>query len=96
FSRDWSSDVCSSDLQVTPDARDVREIGGLAIPVRQAPEDAEQLRVPLRAEHGVGLVEGRRIKARLSARDLVAIVSEQIAFDIFQIGRASCRETGET
>ena len=52
-------------LEVAPDARQVTEIAGLAVAVREARKDAENLGVALGAERGVGEAEGVLIEARV-------------------------------
>src|SRR5207253_3643411 len=89
--RDWSSDVCSSDLAGAPRARRTR---GAAV----APHAAERLRVshPLsarrrrlpRAYPRLGEAAGRAL------RGLSSLARARLRKGL-EIGRASCRERGE-
>src|SRR5690606_40342397 len=91
FSRDWSSDVCSSDL-ISPN----QEVLLISVTGRQ------HGRRPVEIDAAVSAFKIRRqwFDKRLNARlGLVAVLSEILAQGIIeqhqQIGRASCRERRE-
>src|SRR5690606_41190206 len=91
FSRDWSSDVCSSDLD--------------EVNLQRAPRPTEQLTPrkiwPPRDEgiHVVAQQDGAKIgikgmTLKVTGKDGVTI--KEIPLANLEIGRASCREGGET
>src|SRR5207249_5826160 len=83
--RDWSSDVCSSDLGNTTCLRDVvrRQVVFPGLP-----------RVRRHAGGGLG-ISGRRAGAVLDA-GAQQLRTERASGQQVEIGRASCRERGES
>src|SRR5690606_39464074 len=80
FSRDWSSDVCSSDLfQLDLPARGVHHLHVAPIGVEQVAKRVEHTG---RAERHVGVLTARIVDLPQVAPDLGEA----------EIGRASCRE----
>src|SRR5690606_39549439 len=87
FSRDWSSDVCSSDLDIEEGARPFRVGGGdhRSVDVQKAAFLKKIVdRATERVAHAKDGVEG--VRARSQVGDLAQKLEE--------IGRASCREKG--
>src|SRR5690606_39855886 len=87
FSRDWSSDVCSSDLEPPgPPSLRPRGKGDCLMAVAE-----EALREAGRPKQKVDF---------LSGNEMAAVAARQINFHVMgyypKIGRASCRERGET
>src|SRR5690606_39322571 len=86
FSRDGSSDVCSSDLYLPSNAVRIPERVGVSWWFDQ---DAARRRDPAE-RHGPYVVE---LRGRLGARSLAAAASGARRFMLeIEIGRASCRE----
>src|SRR3712207_8360717 len=77
--RDWSSDVCSSDLRV----RGPAQASPSRVPARLGPAGAHQHRPPCRPPPGVGEAGAAREPGRAAVGRLP------------EIGRASGRERGE-
>src|SRR5690606_40447595 len=89
FSRDWSSDVCSSDLQA------LAQTATHPVRVRFAVEvDAQEGKIhwyePLDPETDTSLAEELLHALVFSVPNKAALVSGEV-----EIGRASCRERGE-
>src|SRR5690606_42109346 len=81
FSRDWSSDVCSSDLDVDQPHRSWWFTVGGGIDPGETPHQAAVRE--LFEETGL----------RLDPAELVGpVIVRSAVFDFLQIGRASCRE----
>src|SRR5690606_39437489 len=88
FSRDWSSDVCSSDLE---------DLEALAADLRRSGVEASgTLRLTTSASFGRQYLSpllpeflGRHPRVRLS------VSLDDRVQDLVEIGRASCRERGE-
>src|SRR5690606_40048622 len=83
FSRDWSSDVCSSDLIVT----------------LKLPPGTRVSEKSLSAELGIGRTPVREALKRLAQERTITIHPRSgaviSAIDVDEIGRASCRERGQ-
>src|SRR5690606_41106651 len=78
FSRDWSSDVCSSDLSRCPSCSDARDF---------SPSQFS----------GLDLVHHQGVEQGGGVAQVVQFVLGHLAKDApHEIGRASCREGGET
>src|SRR5207302_8298975 len=85
FSRDWSSDVCSSDLRPAGGPAGGHRPRGEATPVRPRRRPGEAQRALGRAG-----VRGRGIGVKKSGRKKAQNAQKEA-----EIGRASCRERGE-
>src|SRR5690606_40923883 len=92
FSRDWSSDVCSSDLIVLLKA--LEEAAEIAVELGSFPPDLDKLR----GDEDEVLARLREASASEAAKleaceaELAAVLR---ALDGNEIGRASCRESVE-
>src|SRR5699024_11828431 len=87
--RDWSSDVCSSDLSVSKFCSDFNERS-----------DFLSGEIPLLVD--IFLLDNREFKFIIRGVNLVKLLRRFVAGrfkvtrkEVFQIGRASCRERGE-
>src|SRR5207245_6063115 len=80
--RDWSSDVCSSDLDRPAAEKLAKEIGGIAVAADVSRED-DVIRLFRQTERSLG----RRITALVNNAGVVDLRSR-----VEEIGRASCRE----
>src|SRR5690606_39582700 len=95
FSRDWSSDVCSSDLKVrefpqTPGLYLMKDSAGRVIYVGKA----KNLRARAGSYFLKAAAEDRRTADMVrEIADIDCLVCES---EVDEIGRASCRERGET
>src|SRR5690606_39848968 len=93
FSRDWSSDVCSSDLHVTndhlPQARQV-ELRRARIQSGLSLDMADTEVVDILGRLGLSL------ETESAEGWLFSIPSYRFDIAIEEIGRASCRERGES
>src|SRR5690606_39546807 len=90
FSRDWSSDVCSSDLEQYYQPQFFGEERYIST------ESAKAQRVLKGLEkHTSSAQVGQVWRAFLSEDTLVQQAIFDVAIEIFQIGRASCRERVE-
>src|SRR5690606_40079198 len=87
FSRDWSSDVCSSDLTAEELASDAL----LDLAASLAAHDAQSRPVALRALRQRLATDTNRALLRTFAARAV----EQADWGALKIGRASCRERGQ-
>src|SRR5690606_40741570 len=86
FSRDWSSDVCSSDLTITS----IKELTGLSKIVRAMPN------LPAKIGKGVtSFVASPQVSKieKLTIESLLSTTGTSI--QVSKIGRASCRERVE-
>src|SRR5690606_39367363 len=94
FSRDWSSDVCSSDLakNLATKAMVAALLGGTESVLRDVPviSDVQVVRSLLEV-HGVTVVEDGEGVLRLDPSGAESAHMEEID----EIGRASCRERVE-
>src|SRR5690606_40433104 len=81
FARDWSSDVCSSDLD-QPDCIEPAEHAGERDEVRQN-------------EQGFPKIEARATVATQSHERSLAVLIRRVQRHCPEIGRASCRERAE-
>src|SRR5690606_40621538 len=90
FSRDWSSDVCSSDL-TQPVLFEADLTGGdaLYLPRGVVHSAAAQRGVSLHLTVGVLATTVHDV-----LRELVDLAAEEVELRRSQIGRASCRERG--
>src|SRR5207302_8036170 len=86
FSRDWSSDVCSSDLITTAD-HDDRVVPAHSFKFAAALQHAQAgpapvlIRIETRAVHGTGKPTSKQIEE----------AADELSFLWAEIGRASCR-----
>src|SRR5690606_39672501 len=94
FSRDWSSDVCSSDLLVswTPEGFISRMFATMKPYVPAPPPGVQPPPLWGDEEHVAGLLGDRVVDLRAQRRSLRVTTFGDAA--TFQIGRASCREGG--
>src|SRR5690606_39714924 len=90
FSRDWSSDVCSSDLTFPHPGK----IGAI-----EADFNSETGNIPFRADfpNPKGLLRHGQTGTIRIHRELddALVIPQRATFEILEIGRASCRERGE-
>src|SRR5690606_40341361 len=91
FSRDWSSDVCSSDLDIDPALpEELREVGSLL-------HLADRKRTVSPAGSAVQGIEGGMWRLTAALADAVRAAGGRIvtsaAAERLKIGRASCRES---
>src|SRR5207249_8060138 len=89
--RDWSSDVCSSDLFPIPQT-DRDRFGAVGSEERDLVLEAALL-----AQHGqdVCFQRPRELRGRIGLevqRDIACVHMDSLATNMNQIGRASCRE----
>src|SRR5690606_39856837 len=90
FSRDWSSDVCSSDLTGTQFRHPVTN--GRGRPPRR-PLESVPLDAPVpRRRRGMPMLK-RCVMVAALALGGTAVAQEPVDLDM-EIGRASCRESG--
>src|SRR5690606_40621658 len=83
FSRDWSSDVCSSDLGLEPQAHLMDLVAHHLAHHKLAVADGQHLALG---------EAGAKLFAQVTAHALVALaVRHREAVKIHEIGRASCR-----
>src|SRR5690606_39415133 len=82
FSRDWSSDVCSSDLGIpnlfNPNEKDILE-GKIEL--------AKEIALSTKPEGALACVKGM-----IERRDRTRVIQDLEAKILIKIGRASCRE----
>src|SRR5699024_11692710 len=83
--RDWSSDVCSSDLENGIESLD--QLNGRTTAIVQ---QTEGLRDSIRAD------ESRLAEITVLRGHILNYVKTRDIYQAYKIGRASCRETGET
>src|SRR5690606_40303603 len=94
FSRDWSSDVCSSDLDADAPAtiRNKVLVWGPDTPPTDNPDDEDKTPpIPVDREYNLTIdkvADEARVKAGEPTTFTVTITNNEI-------GRASCRERGE-
>src|SRR3546814_13755744 len=100
---DWSSDVCSSDLELKAEAGMILVLSRDGTPVLQPVFYGERQAEPAEADDGIEVVAGgegsdkrrttlsKRLVDELAMprRDVLAL---HVAYDPGQIGRAACRE----
>src|SRR5207245_3141374 len=92
--RDWSSDVCSSDLEPDTGATETPDVGRFGLP-----EPIETMDEFVRA-HPDAVIDDLDEDARASRlradHDLAAVgrILHRVLEDVVEIGRASCRERG--
>src|SRR5690606_39769159 len=91
FSRDWSSDVCSSDL-FQPEAAPFRLMTPDQMARALAPLGVDRLYLLPFDREMAGMTDEEFARRVLS--EGLGIVHAAVGFD-FKIGRASCRERGE-
>src|SRR5690606_40796775 len=92
FSRDWSSDVCSSDLGRRRRRRQAFEGGGVA---RMSYLDGHRQRLRDRFNgSGLGAFEHHEVLELLLTFVVPRKDVKPIAHALLEIGRASCRERG--
>src|SRR5690606_40359034 len=90
FSRDWSSDVCSSDLYELPAvAHDLERIHAVELVPFKAAIEAE-VDMIMTAHVQFPALEPDGKPATISYRVLTELLREELGFN--EIGRASCRE----
>src|SRR5690606_40606728 len=90
FSRDWSSDVCSSDLEVAADLLE-RVLAAVDQPLAELQH--HRLALVELAERLLQLL-GEDVLGGLVDRRLDVLVGDEVAVErvLLEIGRASCRE----
>src|SRR5690606_39533596 len=93
FSRDWSSDVCSSDLQVN-----AQRLGCEARAVKGAQDKAFALDAYDAARDRLNQIDQLmgRINTTQDPKDIAELQGRIAAEQAMKIGRASCRERVDT
>src|SRR5690606_40289598 len=95
FSRDWSSDVCSSDLTL-PEPKAANDAGkdkAEAEAEEEKKEEAGKGRTPIRIDlEGLG---DRVARVPVEADNYGALAVNEGHLFFMQIGRASCRESAQ-
>src|SRR5690606_16356272 len=89
FSRDWSSDVCSSDLAGDGDGKTLLARGGDREPYPGDQDTGDRGRFPRPQPHDRGCTHARTVRPAAHKVSLRSRSSET------EIGRASCRERVE-
>src|SRR5207247_4246024 len=93
--RDWSSDVCSSDLErIAATAKAMLDADRATLYVVDQGRNEIWSRVLTEGEVPEGVEPVREIRLPLDGRSLAAEVA-RTGHVLRKIGRASCRETGE-
>src|SRR5690606_40984280 len=91
FSRDWSSDVCSSDLSVTRVPSLPSHVLGVSLVLGRLVPVVDLLQ--LIGIDDAAKTSGRRLVVLQHEKHELAVIAEE-ARGVVKIGRASCRESG--